>query len=388
LPTPNKFHYVFNLRDVSRIFKGLCQIDVPTIKNAVSFSKGTMTPEVFLIALWRHECERVFVDKLIDQKEKDDVLKDIKECSHQNFSEKTKEISEMIDSRKIYFCDFLHEDTMDEDGATVLEEAPKIYEGIDDITRLRQRCLQLLGNFNANPKFSNKKMDLVLFDDALSHLIRISRIIQMPRSSGLLVGVGGSGKQSLTRLAAYAGRQDIKQILLTKGFNENGLKDFIKDLFDEAGHKDKKVTFIMTDAEVKDENFLEYINMVLSTGEIPGLLQKDEKEVWLGDVRTVYQKKKKSKDEPTQQVIYEYFLDRLRDNLHIMLCFSPVGTKFRDRARKFPALFGECSIDWFLPWPTDALCSVAKQQIENFPKLKTRKEIKEKDLPDWMSNLH
>jgi dynein heavy chain len=41
----------------------------------------------------------------------------------------------------------------------------------------------------------------------------------------------------------------------------------------------------MTDAEVKDENFLEYINMVLSTGEIPGLLQKDEKEVWLGDVR-------------------------------------------------------------------------------------------------------
>lgn len=48
----------------------------------------------------------------------------------------------------------------------------------------------------------------------------------------------------------------------------------------------------MTDSEVKKEEFLEYINMILSTGEIPGLLAKDEKEVWLGDIRTPYVKMK------------------------------------------------------------------------------------------------
>jgi dynein heavy chain len=52
-----------------------------------------------------------------------------------------------------------------------------------------------------------------------------------------------------------------------------------------------------------------------------------------------------------------------------MLCFSPVGDKFRERARKFPALFNECSIDWFLPWPEEALCSVSQSFIKKFDEL-------------------
>jgi dynein heavy chain len=105
-------------------------------------------------------------------------------------------------------------------------------------------------------------MPLVLFDDALGHLVRISRVIQMKRSSALLVGVGGSGKQSLTRLAANIGRHHTTQIVLTKTYNENNLKEDIKFLFDIAGHKGQAISFILTDAEVKNENFLEYINMV------------------------------------------------------------------------------------------------------------------------------
>lgn len=56
LPTPSKFHYLFNLRDVSRVFKGICQVNADTIKSSKDIGLKNIKPELFLIALWQHEC--------------------------------------------------------------------------------------------------------------------------------------------------------------------------------------------------------------------------------------------------------------------------------------------------------------------------------------------
>ncbi len=104
----------------------------------------------------------------------------------------------------IYFCDFMREDEINSEGE-MEQEAPKVYEGVKDLKWLRNKCMEFLEDYNKNSH--GKTMNLVLFDDALRHLMRISRIIQMDRGNALLVGVGGSRKQSMTRLAAYIGQQ-------------------------------------------------------------------------------------------------------------------------------------------------------------------------------------
>lgn len=101
-------------------------------------------------------------------------------------------------------------------------------------------------------------------------------MLQMPRGSAMLVGVGGSGKQSLTRLAAFIAGHSQFQIAITKTYGDGALFDDFRALYVNTGQKNMQTTFLLTDLEIKNEGFLEYFNSFLSTGEISGLFAKDE----------------------------------------------------------------------------------------------------------------
>lgn len=48
---------------------------------------------------------------------------------------------------------------------------------------------------------------------------------------------------------------------------------------------------------------------------------------------------------------YQYFVERVRSQLHIVLALSPIGNALRVRMRMFPSIINCCTIDWLNPWP-------------------------------------
>lgn len=89
------------------------------------------------------------------------------------------------------------------------------YEEVDDRTRLFAAAEEALSQYN---NISDKPMDLVLFGFAVEHLLRIGRVLKQPAGHALLVGVGGSGRQSLTRLATKICDFEIFQIEIKKNY--------------------------------------------------------------------------------------------------------------------------------------------------------------------------
>ena len=164
------------------------------------------------------------------------------------------------------------------------------------------------------------------------HFVRIARMLRTPRGSALLVGVGGSGRQSLTRLAAYIGGSTVAQIVITKAYGVNNLMEDFKPLYKLAGCAGKSVCFVFGDKEVKEEGFLEYINIFLNTGELPNLFARDEVDAILAEVGYAFEEER-PKEEATPAKLWAFFLDRVRAHLHLVLCFSPVGSKVRVRVR-------------------------------------------------------
>ena len=96
-------------------------------------------------------------------------------------------------------------------------------------------------------------------------------------------------------------------------------------LYRTCGIQGKGTTFIFTDQDVKEEAFLEYLNSVLSSGTITNLFNRDEQSEIISELIPIM-KREFPKRELSQENVMEYFFSRVRQYLHIALCFSPVAS--------------------------------------------------------------
>ncbi|XP_007888401.2 dynein axonemal heavy chain 11-like [Callorhinchus milii] len=337
LPTAIRFHYIFNLRDLSNIFQGIL----------------FATPEcvglpIDLVHLWLHESSRVYADKLMEEKDIEHFYKILIETTKRYFEGFDEHL---FTQKPLIYCHFAK-------GVGELQYLP-----VTDWKKLHRILTDALDHYNE----LHAVMNLVLFKEAMQHVCRISRILEASHGNALLVGVGGSGKQSLCHLAAFLSSLEVFQITLRKTYGIHDLRSDIAALYIKVGVKNIGTVFLHTDAQIPDERFLVLINDMLASGDIPDLFSEDEAD---NIISTIRMELRGLGLLDTRENCWHFFIDRVQQQLKVVLCFSPVGFTLRTRARKFPALVNCTAIDWFHAWPQEALESVSHSFIEKIDGLK------------------
>jgi dynein heavy chain len=229
----------------------------------------------------------------------------------------------------------------------------KIYNEIVDLNRLNEVLETYLDDYNSATKI---QMPLCLFQYAIHHISRISRILKQDNSHALLIGIGTSGRQSLTRLASFMAGYDLMQIEITsKTYGPTEWRHDLKKALMNAGADGKHTVFLFADTQIKDEIFVEDISMILNAGDIPNLFEPEERGEILGKMQ-IAAKEYGKKNETSPLALYNMYLSRLKCNLHIVLAMSPSCDAFRLRLHTFPSL---------ISWPKEALIKIAQRFIPN-----------------------
>ena len=330
--TAVNFHYEFTVRHLSNVFQGLLSSTPDNFNDVNKLSK-----------LWLHESERVYADRLVTVADLNTYNKNVSAIAGKFFKiPGIEDFYKKDDAKPLIFCHF----------AGGIEE--KVYNDITEYSKLQKILEDTLEEYNE----TNATMNLVLFEDAMKHICRISRIISNPGGHALLVGVGGSGKQSLSKLSAHLCGMSTYMIVISGSYNVSSLKEDLQKMYKSAGLKGEGVLWLFTDSQITDEKFMVFINDLLSSGEIPDLFPPED----VDDIVNAVRGEAKAAGVPdSKEGVWKFFIDKVRTNLHMVFTCSPVGEQFRTRAQRFLAMINSTVIDWFQPWPEKALLGVSQR---------------------------
>lgn len=318
--------YFYSPRELSRWVRGIYEA-VANIDAGVSREE--------LVRIWAHEGLRLFADRLVEASDQEWCNDKIDEIAKKWFAGVDFEVAL---KRPIYYTTWLSKDTRAVERSTLREFLA---------ARLRV--------------FYEEELDvpLVVFDQVLEHILRIDRVLRQPMGHLLLAGDASSGRTVLSKFVSWMNGLSIFQI---KNHSRYTIQDFNEDLravMRRVGVDGEKVCFIFDESNVLSAGFVEAMNAVLASGEVPGLFEGDEYTALISAMRDAAVRDGLILD--AEEELWRYFVTTVQRNLHVVFTVNPSGSDWKDRSTTSPALFNRCVVDWFGTWGSKAMAQVGKE---------------------------
>lgn len=374
-PIVGKGHYIFNLRDVLRVARGM-RLSLHT--NNIYQTEGE------IIDLWTHECMRTFSDRLVhDQLEDGERFWNIlTEQKHAFFS--ASDVHVLAKAADLNPPLFSHLSLSKNKKYEIFSDDLLGYQKVIQISMLQQYLSKCLEEYNGSGEFIS--MNLILFHDAINHICRVQRILLIERGHMLFVGVGGSGRESITRLAAFITGCKFMCIGATPKYRRSEFRDALKSICMKCGIDNKKVVLFLRDADIKEEIFFEDVSNLMLSGTVADVFSKDEITTVCDEIRNDAIAAKNVHE--TEDALWNFFCKRIQDNLHIIMALNATGNSLSSRLYSFPALMNHASINWLKPWTRHALEQIASKQIMDSVEKVPEFEVPDNKLPTCLCEIH
>ena len=185
-----------------------------------------------------------------------------------------------------------------------------------------------------------KEMDFFLIDEILDQIAFIERTLSMPGGCLLLAGRAGVGRKQATQLICHL----LNITLVSPNINrEYSIKEFKRDLkvwLQATGIQAEKTVLFIEDYQLLTEEFLQLINSLISSGEIPGLFTPEELEPILSQLQD------EMRNQYECRTLFEFFVSRVKKYLSVVVSLDCKHPKFQQNCSQNPALFNKCIVLW------------------------------------------
>ncbi|XP_070984280.1 dynein axonemal heavy chain 6-like [Oncorhynchus clarkii lewisi] len=335
MPTPAKYHYTFNLRDLSKVVQGLMQA-----------SDSELNSEEAAAYLFSHETSRVFHDRLVNEQDRELFFQILSNELHSYF--KVSWPPEELMREPIAFGDFLD---------MSIPTASRIYKHLPELKKIQA----VLEECHASHGRKASQFPMVFFREAVEHITRAARVFRLKGAHMMLIGLDGTGKEECVTLACHVSGSHLYRLSVCRNCSYSDFRDDLKKVFRQAGIQRKNTVLLITDSDIVKESVLEDLNCILKYGDVPGLFDNDEIDSITVDLKSTME----SSIGENREEMYSYFIEQVHQRLHIVLALSPAGMRLRQYCWAHPALLSCCNIDWYSEWSKDALLQVANSTYIN-----------------------
>ncbi|KAK3100036.1 hypothetical protein FSP39_013759 [Pinctada imbricata] len=341
-------HYLFTPRDLTNWCLALLRYDLNAGQKSGSSDH--------LLEIWANEARRLFRDRVVGSdglNKFDSILMSVIRADW------SANIFDSLDSEFFVTWGARHDSGAPSSAAGA--PLPPMGKPLgkltgDDLQSVVEKGLKIYSR-------ENRDLDILIFKEVLDNIARVDRVLTLPGGSLLLAGRSGVGRRTAVTLVAHMHQMNLFTPKVHRNYSMKHFKNDLKTVMQQAGIDGEQVVLLMEDHQFIEPQFLEMINSLLSSGEVPGLYTPEELEPLLSPLRDM------ASEVGFRGTLINFYASRIKMNLHIALIMDCTNRSFTLNCESNPALYKECAVQWMESWSRDSMVKVPYMLLTKPPKV-------------------